>query len=108
MGTVVNKSGAEYSYFQEAFGKTHKFWGPVPSFICAWIYVVILRPAEVAIIVMTFAEYATQPFTVDLQLEYKVRVIKLASLSALCKYILVITLSICCIDEHVHCRLWFH
>ncbi|CAH2234897.1 jg23508 [Pararge aegeria aegeria] len=55
LGTVVGKSGAEYAYFQAAFGKMHKFWGPLPSFICAWIYVVILRPAEVAIIVLTFA-----------------------------------------------------
>ncbi|CAH0678738.1 unnamed protein product [Chilo suppressalis] len=83
LGTVVGKSGAEYAYFQEAFGKTHKFWGPLPSFICAWIYVMILRPAEVAIIVMTFAEYAIQPFTLSLQEDYKDTVIKLTSLSAL-------------------------
>lgn len=86
LGTVVGKSGAEYAYFQEAFGKTHKYWGPLPSFICAWIYVVILRPAEVAIIVMTFAEYAIQPFTPDLENDYKDIAIKLASLSALCEY----------------------
>lgn len=86
LGTVVGKSGAEYSYFEEAFGKTHKYWGPLPSFICAWIYVVILRPAEVAIVVMTFAEYAIQPFTLDLEPGYKDTAIKLTSLSALCKY----------------------
>ena len=86
LGTVVGKSGAEYSYFQEAFGNTHKFWGPLPSFICAWIYVVILRPAEVAIIVMTFAEYAIQPFTPNLDPDYKEVAIKLASVTALCKY----------------------
>ncbi|CAH1637548.1 unnamed protein product [Spodoptera littoralis] len=83
LGTVVGKSGAEYSYFQEAFGGIHKFWGPLPSFICAWIYVVILRPAEVAIIVMTFAEYAIQPFTPNIDPEYKEIAIKLASISAL-------------------------
>ncbi|XP_014354855.2 b(0,+)-type amino acid transporter 1 [Papilio machaon] len=83
LGTVLGKSGAEYSYFQEAFGNIHKYWGPLPSFICAWIYVVILRPAEVAIIVMTFAEYAIQPFTLDLESNYKDTAIKLASLAAL-------------------------
>lgn len=46
----------------------------------------ILRPAEVAIVVMTFAEYAIQPFTMDLRSDYKDVAIKLASLSALCKY----------------------
>lgn len=81
------KSGAEYSYFQEAFGKLHKFWGPLPSFICAWIYVMILRPAEVAVIVMTFAEYALRSFTKDLDPNDTATVLKLASLVALCKYI---------------------
>ncbi|XP_050665639.1 b(0,+)-type amino acid transporter 1-like isoform X2 [Leptidea sinapis] len=61
----------------------HKFWGPLPSFICAWIYVVILRPAEVAIIVMTFAAYAIQPFTSNLDADYKDLTIKLTSISAL-------------------------
>lgn len=85
LGTVLGKSGAEYAYFQEAFSNAHKYWGPLPSFICAWIYVVILRPAEVAIIVMTFAEYTIQPFTPDLESSYKDSAIKLAALAALCK-----------------------
>jgi solute carrier family 7 (L-type amino acid transporter), member 9/15 len=46
----------------EAFRKKSKFWGPVPAFVCAWVYVIILRPAEVAIITLTFAEYTIQPF----------------------------------------------
>ncbi|VVC88720.1 unnamed protein product [Leptidea sinapis] len=83
LGTVLGQSGAEYAYFREAFGKMHKFWGPLPSFICAWIYVVILRPAEVAIIVMTFAAYAIQPFTSNLDADYKDLTIKLTSISAL-------------------------
>lgn len=83
LGTVVGKSGAEYSYFQEAFEKTHKFWGPLPAFICAWIYIVILRPAEVAIIVMTFAQYTIQPFAEDISPEFKNKAITLTSLSAL-------------------------
>lgn len=39
----------------------HNFWGPVPAFVCSWVYVVALRPAEVAIILLTFAEYFAQP-----------------------------------------------
>lgn len=61
LGTVVVRSGAEYAYFLEAFGPLHKFWGPVPSFICCWVYVIALRPAEVAVIILTFAEYCVQP-----------------------------------------------
>jgi len=62
LGTVVPRSGAEYAYFQEAYGGLHRFWGPLPSFICSWVYVLILRPAEVAVIILTFSEYICQPF----------------------------------------------
>lgn len=61
LGTVVPRSGAEYAYLFETFSKQHKFWGPLPAFLCSWVYVVILRPAEIAVIVLTCAEYSIQP-----------------------------------------------
>uniref|UniRef100_A0A1B6FK86 b(0,+)-type amino acid transporter 1 n=1 Tax=Cuerna arida TaxID=1464854 RepID=A0A1B6FK86_9HEMI len=61
LGTVVPQSGAEYSYFRAAFSPLHKFFGPLPSFLYVWVVVLILRPAEVAIIVLTFAEYIYSP-----------------------------------------------
>lgn len=48
LGTIVPRSGADYAYLMEAFSSTHKLWGPLPSFVCAWIYVLFLRPAEIA------------------------------------------------------------
>lgn len=63
LGSVVPKSGAEYAYLMEAFGKRGgRFYGPLPAFVCAWVYVMILRPAEIAIIILTFSEYSIQPF----------------------------------------------
>ncbi|CAG2069517.1 unnamed protein product, partial [Timema podura] len=62
LGTVVPRSGAEYAYFVEAYGDLHPYWGPLPSFTCVWVYVMILRPAEVAVIILTFSEYVCQPF----------------------------------------------
>ncbi|XP_011315270.1 b(0,+)-type amino acid transporter 1-like [Fopius arisanus] len=62
LSTVVPRSGAEYAYFIEAYGPLHKYFGNLPAFICSWVYVVILRPAEVAVIILTFAEYSIQPF----------------------------------------------
>uniref|UniRef100_A0A1B6EGJ5 b(0,+)-type amino acid transporter 1 n=2 Tax=Clastoptera arizonana TaxID=38151 RepID=A0A1B6EGJ5_9HEMI len=66
LGTVVPKSGAEYSYFGAAYSPLHKFFGPLPSFLYIWVVVLILRPAEVAIIVLTFAEYVYVPISTAL------------------------------------------
>ncbi|XP_059476112.1 b(0,+)-type amino acid transporter 1-like [Neocloeon triangulifer] len=87
LGAVVPRSGAEYAYFIEAFGKLHPFWGPLPSFVCAWVYVMVLRPAEVAVIVLTFSQYVSQPFEeafqVEMDLEHRQLVLKLIALVAL-------------------------
>lgn len=63
LSTVVPRSGAEYAYFIEAFGPLHPYAGQLPAFTCSWIYVMLLRPAEVAVIMLTFAEYSIQPFS---------------------------------------------
>lgn len=61
LGTVVTKSGAEYAFFQAAFTPLHRFFGPLPSFTYIWVIVLLVRPAEVAILVLTFAEYIYTP-----------------------------------------------
>ncbi|KAJ8931213.1 hypothetical protein NQ314_015910 [Rhamnusium bicolor] len=61
LGTLVPRSGSEYAYFMDSFGPLHKFWGNLPSFVYSWIMIVIIRPAEVAVIVLTFSEYLCQP-----------------------------------------------
>lgn len=58
---LVPKSGAEYAYLFETFAKLHKFWGPLPAFICNWIYVMVLRPAEVAILSLICVTYGIEP-----------------------------------------------
>ncbi|XP_033340763.1 b(0,+)-type amino acid transporter 1 [Megalopta genalis] len=63
LSTVVPRSGAEYAYFIEAFSPLHEYAGQIPAFICSWVYVVLLRPAEVAVVMLTFAEYSVQPFS---------------------------------------------
>jgi L-type amino acid transporter 9 len=88
LGTIVPKSGAEYAYLMEAFGKSHKLWGPLPSFVCAWIYVLFLRPAEIAVIVLTFAQYTIKPLHHIIHLdemteENQTNIIKLISILGL-------------------------
>ncbi|BET02451.1 amino acid transporter [Nesidiocoris tenuis] len=64
LGTVVPTSGAEYAYFQAAFTahpRLHPFVGPLPAFIFIWVIVLLVRPAEVAILVLAFSEYLYSP-----------------------------------------------
>lgn len=61
LGTVVPRCGAEYAYFMESFGQLHKFWGRLPAFLYSFIMIGIVRPAEVAVIILTFSEYVSQP-----------------------------------------------
>lgn len=63
LGTVIPRSGGEYAFLLESFSKLHRFWGPLPAFICSWVYVVVLRPAAIAVVILTFAEYSMQPFS---------------------------------------------
>ncbi|EDO40551.1 predicted protein [Nematostella vectensis] len=55
MGTMIPKSGAEYSYLKDAFG-------PLPAFLYSWTLALIIRPSSLAIVSLTFARYVTQPF----------------------------------------------
>ncbi|XP_053213820.1 b(0,+)-type amino acid transporter 1-like [Panonychus citri] len=55
LGTLITKSGAEYSYILEAFGG-------LPAFLFSWVSVFILKPAMLAIICLTLSEYVVSPF----------------------------------------------
>lgn len=55
LGTMIQRSGGELTYIQEALG-------PLPGFLVSWTMVLILKPASVAIITLSFASYAVQPF----------------------------------------------
>ncbi|XP_068697024.1 b(0,+)-type amino acid transporter 1-like [Montipora foliosa] len=58
LGTFIKKSGGEYAYLMEAFGR-------IPAFLFTWTSVLIIRPASGAIIALTFAEYVSKPFYPD-------------------------------------------
>ncbi|GAA47979.1 Y+L amino acid transporter 2 [Clonorchis sinensis] len=54
LGTMMPRSGADYSYVYEAFG-------PFFGFIRLWIEVIVARPVSAAIISMVFANYLLRP-----------------------------------------------
>ncbi|XP_014665449.1 PREDICTED: cystine/glutamate transporter-like [Priapulus caudatus] len=56
LGTAIPKSGGDYAYCRKAFGN-------FPAFVLAlWCKMLLLGPGGIAIMALTFAEYATQPF----------------------------------------------
>ncbi|XP_023345286.1 b(0,+)-type amino acid transporter 1 [Eurytemora carolleeae] len=56
LGTMITSSGAEYGYFMQAFG-------PFSAYMFSWVSTMIIKPSQLAIICMSFAEYAVEAFT---------------------------------------------
>ncbi|KAM3624936.1 uncharacterized protein V6R79_003972 [Siganus canaliculatus] len=55
LGTMITKSGGEYSYLMEGIS-------PILAYLFSWTTVVVLKPSSLAIITLSFAEYASTPF----------------------------------------------
>lgn len=48
-------SGAEWAYFMDAFGAP-------PAFLFSWVSTLVLKPSQMAIICLSFAQYAVEAF----------------------------------------------
>lgn len=55
LGTCIARSGGDYAYILEAFGD-------LPAFLFLWVTVLVIRPTTIAVVALTFAEYAAKPF----------------------------------------------
>lgn len=53
---MIPSSGAEHTYFLTAFGH-------LPAFLFAWVSIIILKPAMLAIICLSFSKYLVEAFT---------------------------------------------
>ena len=58
LGTSILKSGADYAYIREAYGK-------LPGFLFVWVALVVINPTGNAITSLTFSYYVLQPFFPD-------------------------------------------
>ena len=58
LGTMIPSSGAEYSYFMVAFG-------PFPAYMFSWVSTIIIKPSQLAIICLSFAEYVVEAFAYE-------------------------------------------
>ncbi|XP_067133364.1 b(0,+)-type amino acid transporter 1 isoform X5 [Centruroides vittatus] len=56
LGTMITKSGAEYSYLLDAFG-------PFSAFLFSWVSVFVLKPSMLAIICLSLGEYIVEPLS---------------------------------------------
>ena len=50
LGTVVKESGADYAFL-------HAAYGPAVSFMMAWVFTVLLKPATLATLMLTCSQY---------------------------------------------------
>ncbi|XP_015596766.1 b(0,+)-type amino acid transporter 1 isoform X1 [Cephus cinctus] len=80
LGTMNTSSGAEYAYFMDAFGAP-------PAFLFSWVSTLVLKPSQMAIICLSFAQYAVEAFMADCDPPQEV--VKLVALLAIVLILLV-------------------
>lgn len=57
LGTMIPKSGGEFPYLQEIYGNC-------PAFLMTFCNVLVLKPAQMAAISITTADYIVEPFVI--------------------------------------------
>ncbi|XP_042207769.1 b(0,+)-type amino acid transporter 1-like isoform X6 [Homarus americanus] len=58
LGCMIPSSGAEHTYFMTAFGH-------LPAFLFAWVSIILLKPAMLAIICLSFSKYLVEAFATN-------------------------------------------
>ncbi|KAG4076090.1 hypothetical protein HA402_011436 [Bradysia odoriphaga] len=74
LGTMNTSSGAEWAYFMDAFGAP-------PAFLFSWVSTLVLKPSQMAIICLSFAQYAVEAFVSEC--DPPVAVVKMVAMLAI-------------------------
>jgi solute carrier family 7 (L-type amino acid transporter), member 8 len=54
LGTIISRSGGDYAYILEVYGR-------LAGFLRLWIEVIVIRPATLAVLALTLAKYVLEP-----------------------------------------------
>lgn len=74
LGTMNPSSGAEYVYFMDAFGS-------FAAYMFSWTSALILKPSQIAIICLSFAEYVVEYFASGCEIsDFAVKVISVITI----------------------------
>lgn len=88
LGSFVRNAGGEFAFVHKAFSfngkQPFKLISEVLAFSMVWTQAAITRPASIAIILLTFAEYVSKPFY-PVYCEVPSSVVKLAAIAAMCE-----------------------
>lgn len=77
LGTMNTSSGAEYAYFMDAFGAP-------PAFLFSWTSTLVLKPSQMAIICLSFAQYAVEAFAAECEPpEHLVKIVGLLAITVI-------------------------
>ncbi|CAG0890056.1 unnamed protein product [Cyprideis torosa] len=92
LGLVVPESGGEGTYLLAAFGHLHNFLGPLFGYLFNYLALVAMKPAQVAIICLTFSKYVLDPVFNALKWQdcdfedRKILLEKLVAAACICEY----------------------
>ena len=99
LGTMNTSSGAEWAYFMDAFGSA-------PAFLFSWVSTLVLKPSQMAIICLSFAQYAVEAFVSECNppsiVVKMVALLAIGMASILIRQLITITITICFYSFSLH------
>ena len=84
LGAMISSSGGEWVYMNRAIGPLNRHVGELPSFLYAWMMMVVMKPSSFAAVMMTFSKYMLSPFF-DSTCNPPTVVVKLLTIAMICK-----------------------
>ncbi|CAF4558375.1 unnamed protein product [Rotaria sp. Silwood1] len=65
IGAVIPRNGAEIAYMKEGIGSIHERIGEILAYLFNWTSTLILKPASIAVLTLTFSQYFLSGIFID-------------------------------------------